>query len=61
MLQTNTQCGKIETNRRRFLCPACKKQTLLFLEPNTEVKNLPFKCKRCGKEIIVNILPEPEL
>lgn len=59
-MQTDLHYGKIKTNRRRFLCPSCKKQTLLFLEPDTEVKNLPCKCKRCGKELIVNILPEPE-
>ncbi|MBR4117060.1 MAG: hypothetical protein IKK65_03175 [Clostridia bacterium] len=25
--------------------------------PDTEIKNLPIKCKRCGKESIVNVEP----
>ena len=58
-MQTDLHCGKIKTNRRRFRCPNCQKHTLLFLEPDTEVKNLPLKCKLCGKEIVVNISPEP--
>ncbi|MBQ6852442.1 MAG: hypothetical protein IJO04_05380 [Oscillospiraceae bacterium] len=46
-------------NQRRFLCPICGKHTVLWLLPTTEVKDLPIKCKRCGKESIVNIVPEP--
>ena len=47
----------IKTERRRFLCPLCGKSTVLWLLPNTEIKNLPIKCKRCGKESIVNVEP----
>lgn len=50
---------KINANRSRFLCPVCGKHTVLFLLPTTEVRDLPVKCKRCGIESIVNILPEP--
>ena len=49
--------GKIMTSRERYRCPSCGKQTLFFLMPDTEVKNLPVKCKTCQKEIIVNIQP----
>ena len=56
-LQNNIQSGK--ENQKRFLCPACRKHTVLWLLPTTEVKDLPIKCKRCGTESIVNILPEP--
>ena len=46
-------------NQRRFLCPECGKHTVLWLLPTTEIKDLPIKCKRCGKESIVNVTPEP--
>lgn len=51
---------KIIANQRRFLCPVCKRATVLFLLPTTEVKDLPVLCKRCGAESVVNISPEPE-
>ena len=44
--------------RRRFLCPICEKHTVLWLLPSTEIKDLPIKCKRCGKESVVNIIAE---
>lgn len=47
------------TNKRRYLCPACGKATVLFLLPTTQIRDLPVKCKRCGIESIVNILSEP--
>lgn len=56
----NDKCGKIKTNRNRFLCPACGKHTVLFLLPTTEVKDLPVLCKRCGKESVVNISTSSE-
>lgn len=59
MLQNQQQCGKMNTNQRRFLCPACGKHTVLWLLPSTSVKDLPVKCKRCGKEAVVNIPIEP--
>ena len=46
-----------DTNRKRFLCPLCQKHTVLWLLPETEVKNLPIKCKRCGKESVVTVKP----
>ncbi|MGM9626921.1 MAG: cysteine-rich KTR domain-containing protein [Faecousia sp.] len=59
-LTSSPACDKIKTNRRRFLCPACGRHTVLFLLPTTEVKDLPVKCKRCGKESVVNISSAPE-
>ncbi len=50
----------IEIERRRFLCPLCGKHTLLWLLSDTAIKNLPIKCKRCGREIIVNVEPLSE-
>lgn len=47
------QAGKEKLER--FLCPACGKHTVLWLLPTTKVKDLPVKCKRCGKESVVNI------
>lgn len=42
------------------LCPVCGRGKLLKLRPDTAVRNLPVKCKRCGQETVVNIkAPEP--
>ena len=58
-MQSNPNCGKMKTNQRRFLCPACGKHTVLWLLPTTEVKDLPIKCKRCAYEGVVNIPSAP--
>lgn len=60
VLHNSPARDRIIANQRPFRCPACAKQTVLFLLPRTEVKDLPVKCKRCGVTSIVNILPEPE-
>lgn len=59
-MQKSESCGKIKTNQKRYLCPKCGKHTVLWLRPDTVVKNLPVKCKRCGMESVVNIEVEPE-
>ena len=55
------RCGKIIVRDGWVICPVCRKGKLLKLLPDTAVRNLPVKCKRCGQEIIANIdAPEPE-
>lgn len=56
-LQLKPQANENKTKRRRFLCPECGKHTVLWLLPTTEIKDLPIKCKRCGKESVVNVEP----
>ena len=58
-MNNNRKCDKIQTNRRPLKCPACGKGTILYLLPDTQVKDLPVKCKMCGKEVIVNIPSVP--
>ena len=60
VLHNTPACDRIKPNRKRFLCPVCRKHTVLFLLPTTEVKDLPVLCKRCNTESIVNIPSEPE-
>jgi ribosomal protein S27AE len=53
--------GKIIVKDGKVICPVCGKGTLLHVRPDTIVRNLPRKCKRCGQTTIVNIeAPEPE-
>lgn len=59
-MQTQHECDRMRTNQRRLICPVCNRQTLLFLRPATEAKELPLWCKTCKKEVVVNIAPEPE-
>lgn len=59
-MQLPQNCDKMTTKKERYLCPACGKHTLLWLLPTTKVKDLPVKCKRCGKESVLNICFEPE-
>ena len=58
-MQEQQQNEESKLNQRRFFCPVCGKHTVLWLLPTTEVKDLPIKCKRCGKESIVNISSVP--
>lgn len=58
--QNEPKNSQVEKTRRRFLCPLCGKHTVLWLLPETEVKNLPIKCKRCGKESVITIPPITE-
>ena len=60
-LQLKPQINETKNERRRFLCPSCGKHTVLWLLSTTEIKDLPVKCKRCGKESIINITPIDEL
>ena len=60
-MQSNMRCGKIIVRDGWVICPVCRKGKLLKLLPDTAVRNLPVKCKRCGQESVVNIdAPEPE-
>ncbi len=54
-MKSEQHAGNEMEKLRRFLCPSCGKHTVLWLLPTTTVKDLPIKCKRCGKESIVNI------
>ena len=56
-LQNTLEQTLKKVERRRFLCPLCGKHTVLWLFPDTEIKNLPIKCKRCGRECVVNVEP----
>jgi ribosomal protein S27E len=63
LLQSRESCGKIKTNRRRIACPACGKGTVIWMLPSSAVKDLPVKCKLCGKESVLNIscVPVPDV
>ena len=61
ILQPMINPEEIANKRQRFLCPSCGKHTVLWLLPTTEVKDLPIKCKRCGKENIINIVLNEEI
>lgn len=54
-MHKENKCDTMVPDRKRYRCPVCKTQTLLFLREDTQVRNLPVKCKTCKREIIVNI------
>lgn len=58
-LQESQQHKENKSNQRRYLCPECGKHTVLWLLPTTEIRDLPIKCKRCGKESVVSISSAP--
>ena len=59
-MQTDVRCGKLTIRNGWVYCPVCDKGKLLLIRPDTTIRNLPRKCKRCGQETIVNIeAPEP--
>lgn len=59
-LQSTSDYGRLIIKDGWVLCPVCGKGKLLLTRPDTAVRNLPRKCKRCGQETVVNIeAPEP--
>ena len=42
------------------MCPQCGKGKLLMILPDTAVRNLPCKCKRCQQEFLITVVPVPE-
>lgn len=50
-----TEGGKISVESGWVICPICGKGKLLKLLPDSVVHSVPCKCKRCGRETIVNI------
>lgn len=55
VLHNSPACGKINTNRKPVPCPVCGKGSVAYLLPDTMIRNLPVKCKRCGAESVLNI------
>ncbi|ARE59811.1 hypothetical protein ADH75_13015 [Flavonifractor plautii] len=59
-MQGARERGKLVVKDGWVICPVCGKGKLLMTRPDTVVRNLPRKCKRCGQETLVNIeAPEP--
>ena len=54
-LQSSHACDRINANRKPVPCPACHKGAVAYLLPETVIRNLPVKCKRCGVESVLNI------
>lgn len=54
-MKTEARCGKLIVKDGWVICPVCGKGKLLLTRPDTTVRNLPRKCKRCGQETLVNI------
>lgn len=38
-----------------ILCPICNNKTRLRIKKDTEIKNFPFYCPKCKKEMIINV------
>ena len=60
-LNSQTDCGKIRTNREWLVCPRCKKGKLILLLPTTVAKDLPRYCKRCGEKSSDTLVEVPAL
>ena len=60
VLKEANESGKLIVKDGWVICPVCAKGKILKVRPDSSVRNLPRKCKRCGQETIVNIeAPEP--
>ena len=62
-LQAVKKYGKLLTVRGGWVvCPECRSnRKLLHIRPDTQAENLPVYCRRCKREIILNIeRPEPD-
>ena len=54
-LDFRNKCDRINVRDGWAICPKCGKGKLLKILPETSVRNLPCKCKRCSQETVVNI------
>ena len=55
VLHNSPACDRINANRKPVPCPVCRKGAVAYALPNTVIRNLPVKCKRCGAESVLNI------
>lgn len=55
VLHNSPACDRINANRKPVPCPVCGKGSVAYLLPDTVIRNLPVKCKRCGAESVLNI------
>lgn len=64
MLICPEKCGKLMTVGGYVVCPSClaagRAHKLLRLLPDTAARNLPVYCRKCKREIILNIDIEAE-
>ena len=59
-MQENLICATISPKDGWAMCPQCGKGKLLMILPDTAVRNLPRKCKRCRQEFLITVVPVPE-
>ena len=59
-LQSSHACDRINATEGWLICPACRKQKLARIMPTTRVIDLALHCKKCNREVVVNISTEPE-
>lgn len=57
-MQKNQKCGKMEANQGRLTCPDCG-FLLARVLPGAKASGLLLYCRRCRKQVSVNI-PKPE-
>lgn len=58
-MQVTANCGKLIVQGGWAMCPLCGKGKLQRVLPTTSAQNLPRYCKRCRREIVIDIAPEP--
>ncbi len=51
--------GTIEASDRWVACPVCGKQKFFHVHPSTRGRNIPVYCRKCKKEYLIDIAPEP--
>lgn len=59
-MQTHRKSAKLTVVDGWVICPVCGKGKILKLRPDSIVRKLDCKCKKCGRISEVNInAPEP--
>ena len=59
-LQDNLICATIVPKDGWAMCPNCGHGKFFAVLPDTVVKNLSCKCKRCKLKFLITVEPEPE-
>lgn len=48
-MSQKAKCGKISAVKDGWvICPVCGRGKLIPVEPESVIRNVSFKCKRCG-------------
>ncbi len=53
-MQKQLDSSTLNVRDGKAICPVCGRPTGVIILPDTELKNFPLFCKKCGQTTVVN-------